>query len=36
VPEYFEDYCTLPSIYSVVKELTQATAQQKDWMTFIF
>jgi len=26
VPEYFEDYCTMPSYNSVVKELTQAVA----------
>jgi len=27
VPKYFEDYCTMPSCNSVLKELIQATVQ---------
>jgi hypothetical protein len=36
VPEYFEDHYILPNCNSIVKELTQAVAQHKDWLMFIF
>jgi len=36
VPEYFEDYGTMSSCNSVVKEQTQAQAWHKDWSVFIF
>jgi len=35
VPEYFEDYCTMPNGNSVVSVLTHARATHKDWLLFI-
>jgi len=35
MPEYFEDYSTMPSCNYLVKELTHTTAGHKDWSVFL-